>query len=873
MGLLNDLWEFNPVTQSWGVVAGSYNVICSTCTNPGSDSGETGQPGIYGNKGTPSSNNIPGGRTQAQYWTDSSGNFWLLGGLGFDVNDQFGALDDLWEFSPSTSEWTWVAGSNQANPATVPGKQGTAASSNTPGGRAEAFIWTDAHGNIWLFGGQGVSGYEDDLWQLNTSNHEWIYEGAGSGAGSYGGGYGIPGEPPFPGTRTVGTSWTDSSGNLWLFGGSGLDFEGTNGGLNDIWELNPTTVQWTWVGGSAVANQPGIMGAQGAFSAQNIPAGRGSQINWIDKSGNVWLLGGTSFYSTESNGLALYQLNDLWEYNTSLQQWAWMGGSSVFPGYFDKNVSYGTFEASSPSNYPAGRIFGTGWTDLNGIMWLFGGSSYDSNGSQSGSSGYTNGTNWYLDDTWAYGVPAPAPQFQLPVKVYSTPQSLTITDSNSSAQIYYTTSDTPPVIYDSTLYTAPFTLDETTTVDAIAVVPGFINSALTSETYAMPVTLTLSVVPSTSSINTSQSLPVTVYLNAPLNRPAPQVPGQSSYGTIILSGGGYNSGAVAATNLYAISFTIPAGVLTTGQDALTATYTPNTTTSAYYNTSTGSGSVNVIQAIPTTTTLGSTTNPQEVGRVVDFVAKVVASGIGPLSNYQVNFAVDGEPSVGLLLDSTGRAEINIASFSPGIHTITATFPSQGSYGPSSATLREIISTSPASIATVSGSGQSTPYGLEFTQPLVALVTDVHGNPVPAATVTFSGTGLRFSSTTAVTSSSGEASVRAYPTTAGALTALASVGGVSGAATFSLSATKPRLLVYANSATYAFDQPIFAPTYSFSGFVNGDTAATAVTGTAAISTPAKQGSPAGTYPIGIVQGTLSAPNYSLEFEQGTITITP
>jgi len=191
----------------------------------------------------------------------------------------------------------------------------------------------------------------------------------------------------------------------------------------------------------------------------------------------------------------------------------------------------------------------------------------------------------------------------------------------------------------------------------------------------------------------------------------------------------------------------------------------------------------------------------------------------------------------------------------------------------SAVLQQTISSAATSIATFSGSGQSTPYGLEFTEPLVAVVKDSSGNLVPGALVTFSGAGLRFSSTTAVTNANGQATVRAYPTAAGAETAIATTGGVSGAASFSLNATKAMLLVKANSATYTFNQPIPAPTYSFSGFVNGDTAATAVTGTAAISSPATQGAPAGTYPIGLVQGTLSAANYSLLFEQGTITITP
>ncbi len=274
----------------------------------------------------------------------------------------------------------------------------------------------------------------------------------------------------------------------------------------------------------------------------------------------------------------------------------------------------------------------------------------------------------------------------------------------------------------------------------------------------------------------------------------------------------------------------------------------------------------------TVTTLGSTANPQVAGGLVMFVAQVTpapASGTA----YVVNITFDNGTPVTLPL-SSGEATFGIRTLTPGVHNVMVRFPAQGTYAASSSVvLQETVSTAPAGIATATGSGQSVGYGLEFTRPLVAIVTDPHGNPVAGATVTFSGTGLRFSSTTAVTNSSGEATVRAYPTTAGALTAFATVSGVGTAANFSLNATKAMLLVKANSATYAFNQQIPAPAYSFSGFVNGDTATTAVTGSASISTPAKQGSPAGTYPIGIVQGTLSAPNYNLEFEQGTVTITP
>ncbi len=295
--------------------------------------------------------------------------------------------------------------------------------------------------------------------------------------------------------------------------------------------------------------------------------------------------------------------------------------------------------------------------------------------------------------------------------------------------------------------------------------------------------------------------------------------------------------------------------------------------SAHYATQTIGLSGSAVQAIPTTVSLRTTANPVEVGGQVLLIAQVT-----PIPNladgYELCYTFDGQGPFCLTPDSTGRTVFSTAALTPGVHNVVASFSTTGIYlGSTSAVLQEIVSTVPANIAVVAGSGQSTPYGLEFTEPLVALVTDAHGNPVPGATVSFSGTGLRFSSTTTVTNASGQATVRAYPTTTGTLTALASVTGVGTAASFSLNATKPMLLVKANSATYAFDQPIPAPTYSFTGFVNGDTAATAVTGSAAISTPAKQGSPAGTYPLGIVQGTLSAPNYNLEFEQGTVTITP
>jgi N-acetylneuraminic acid mutarotase len=44
-----------------------------------------------------------------------------------------------------------------------------------------------------------------------------------------------------PGGRNSISSWIDTSGNLWLFGGDGYDSTGELGYLNDLWQYNPST--------------------------------------------------------------------------------------------------------------------------------------------------------------------------------------------------------------------------------------------------------------------------------------------------------------------------------------------------------------------------------------------------------------------------------------------------------------------------------------------------------------------------------------------------------------------------------------------------------------------------------------------------------
>ncbi len=242
-----------------------------------------GQPGVYGTLGVAASSNVPGSRNGAVRWTDSSGNFWLFGGAGFDSNGTEGQLNDLWEFSPSAKTWTWVSGSSTVGATGVYGTKGTGSTTNVPGARAGSVSWIDGGGNLWLFGGNWSGEELNDLWEFSPVNKEWTWVSgsmatAGSGLGAVGvyGTQGVASASNVPGGRWFAAAWIDSSGNLWLFGGDGIDSTGafgTLGFLNDLWEFNPSTKEWTWVNGSSAGNVVPVYGAQGTASTSNTPGG------------------------------------------------------------------------------------------------------------------------------------------------------------------------------------------------------------------------------------------------------------------------------------------------------------------------------------------------------------------------------------------------------------------------------------------------------------------------------------------------------------------------------------------------------------------------------------------------------------------------
>ncbi len=386
IGPRNDLWQFNPSTNQWAWMSGSSIPSGS-------------QIGVYGTLGVAAASNSPGGRSAAVSWADSGGNLWLFGGDGFDSRGAIGILNDLWEFSPSSKQWTWVGGANTSSASNaVYGSLGVAAAANIPGGRGGAVSWVDGSGNFWLFGGNGSDlhgtfGSFNDLWEFNPSSKQWAWVGGANTVDAHGiyGTQGTASASNAPGARVNSVSGVDSSGNLWLFGGLGYDATGNEEDLNDLWQFNVSSKMWTWVAGSNKAAQSGTYGTMGTSAAANSPGGRNAASAWMDSSGNFWVSGGLGHDATGTLG----NLNDLWEFNAASRAWTWKSGSNSVGaaqgGSGGQSGVYGTQGTAAAANTPGGRNSSGVWIDSSGSLWLFGGEGHDSTGQQG-----------LLNDLWRY---------------------------------------------------------------------------------------------------------------------------------------------------------------------------------------------------------------------------------------------------------------------------------------------------------------------------------------------------------------------------------------------------------------------------------------------------------------------------------------
>jgi hypothetical protein len=258
-----------------------------------------------------------------------------------------------------------------------------------------------------------------------------------------------------------------------------------------------------------------------------------------------------------------------------------------------------------------------------------------------------------------------------------------------------------------------------------------------------------------------------------------------------------------------------------GVHTITAAYNGD----ANYTASTSSAMTETINPASSTVTVGSSSNPASFGQAVILTATVVPSVSGTFVTGTVTF-FDGSSSLGAANVANYAAQISVANFGLGSHSITATYAGDRNFtGSTSAALAEVVN--PAATSTV--------------------ITSNANPAVVKSTVTFTAT--------ASSSSSGTQSGTVNFYLDGSSTAAASVNVSNGTANYStnsLSAGSHSVV-----AVFTSSNPDFAGSTSpaFTQFVSDFTVAVSPSSlTVARST-------SGTYiltvtPVGEFSGTLS-----------------
>ncbi len=377
---LNDFWKYKTSTNEWTWLSG--------------DSVQN-QSAKYGIRGVPSILNKPGARYSSSIFKDINGSIWIFGGYGKACSSCYSieSLNDLWRYNPSSNEWTWFKGDSAVQKPGIYGSKGVSSINNNPGSRFSSMTWSDLSGNLWLFGGQGwirefLSGDLNDLWKYNITTNEWTWMkgDTSSSVASVYGQKGISSINNKLGSRFYSTTWTDLSGNLWLFGGNSYSNTSSNYYYNDLWKFNSNSNEWIWISGDSIPNNTGNYGNQGVTNLSNNPGARNQSSGWMDSNGILWLFGG---YGYASNSITTKgYLNDLWKFNTLTNEWTWVKGDSII----NVNGIYGTKASESSSNKIGAKYNAKSWSDNSGNFWFYGGY------------GFGNTTAGYLNDLWRLGV-------------------------------------------------------------------------------------------------------------------------------------------------------------------------------------------------------------------------------------------------------------------------------------------------------------------------------------------------------------------------------------------------------------------------------------------------------------------------------------
>ena len=217
---------------------------------------------------------------------------------------------------------------------------------------------------------------------------------------------------------------------------------------------------------------------------------------------------------------------------------------------------------------------------------------------------------------------------------------------------------------------------------------GMTNSVSTGGGVGTSITPTVTVSASPSSITTAESMTVTVSVSSESGTPT---------GTVRLSSGGMSLGSGTLSG-GSVQFTIAAGTLAAGIDALAAFYTPDSNSSSTYNSSSGISAVTVTAT--TTPAVTVSANPSSITTAQSTTVTVTVSGSSGTPTGSVTLS-SGTYSSGAVTLIAGSAQITIpaGSLASGTDTLAAEYTSSetSTYNDASGTASVIVSAAPTLI--------------------------------------------------------------------------------------------------------------------------------------------------------------------------------
>ena len=252
-----------------------------------------------------------------------------------------------------------------------------------------------------------------------------------------------------------------------------------------------------------------------------------------------------------------------------------------------------------------------------------------------GDSHYQGGTSNVVSETYTQ---LPAPVFSLLVGVYNAPQTVSITDGNSSAAIYYTTDGSTPTT-SSTKYTGPIPVSTTTTFKAIADDLGYIDSAVSEAAYTFASTPSFS--PPPGSYASAQQVTIN-----------DATPGATLYYTTDGTAPTVKSSVYLSPVTVAGNTTLQAMAVAPG----------------YLNSAVATGSYAAGSLQATTTTLQASTLNVAPGQQVTLTATI--TGSNPTGS--VTFSANGV-KLGTGAVTNGTATLQTSFAAAGNYTVTATY--------------------------------------------------------------------------------------------------------------------------------------------------------------------------------------------------------